>query len=688
MTIKEAQTRIGSLTSYIGYILLLAGLYFLENRFTSVESSSQMSPLITLADWVFLLLIAPLLMAGIFGGIYELQRAPAASKTGGFFHGIKTHALRLLGANLLYILLLLLVALVTALLSGVEQSNLDENKLLQAFIYIPLSAITLFWFTAIIVDRKVLRSLFSSIKILFTNPLALGLGIAWGIINYADNGGIDFPGGQTSLAVDGIRAIVLASIRVLAAVYAFAIYRQSQGDAFVESVEEEPLPENGSNGEGLAKASVWFTFVSFLPILNFVPLVLGILALRRKKEFALGPVIACCMGAFFTLFYFLILAGWLIRGSTSSLAPGYAFLSESNADLQQQVDLLESGSYQEVLQQLDQNTKDGTATHWTWDTTLALAKYQAYDREGALKEFATAAKKNPERGEFYYYYGLVLLENDQQDLAARQFQAALAHDPSFESAQRYLELANSTYTPSKLVSGIMFVFILLMMFTLHEFGHAFAAWKLGDDTAQRLGRLTLNPIPHLDLLGSIILPALLLWQGSEFLFGWAKPVPVNPANLKNPKRDHMRVSFAGPAMNLLVCMICFLILGVIILLTRLFWPETLSLNLSTPSSSVSLIGPPFARVLVLVVIFLKQLFYTSLILGIFNLIPIPPLDGSWILSGMLPQGFQNVFEKIRPFGFMIFLLLVYTSALNSLMSIPVGLAWGVLQIVVNAAGLG
>ncbi len=186
----------------------------------------------------------------------------------------------------------------------------------------------------------------------------------------------------------------------------------------------------------------------------------------------------------------------------------------------------------------------------------------------------------------------------------------------------------------------------------------------------------------------MILPAILLWQQSEFIFGWAKPVPVNPENFKDPQKDHMRVSFAGPAVNLIVSMVCFVILGCIMLFVRLFWPETLSLNFATPFSPISLVGPPFAQWLVIIVAFLKQLFYTSLILGFFNLIPIPPLDGSWILSGLLPQGLLNLFEKTRRFGFVIFLLLVMTPLLNYILTVPIGLAWAGLELLVSAMGLG
>ena len=208
-------------------------------------------------------------------------------------------------------------------------------------------------------------------------------------------------------------------------------------------------------------------------------------------------------------------------------------------------------------------------------------------------------------------------------------------------------------TPPVLIARLI---VLVVAFTIHELAHAWTADRFGDDLPRLQGRLTLNPLVHLDPLGSI----LLLATG----FGWARPVPVNPENFADPRKDHMIVSFAGPAMNLVISMVCFLLLGVLMLFVRILWPEALALNLATPSSSLSLVGPAFASWIVIPVAFLKQLFFTSLVLGCFNLIPVPPLDGSWIFSGLLPQGARNLFEKIRPYSFLIFLLIVMTPALD------------------------
>ena len=690
MTIEEIHEKTGSLTGYVGYIVLVFCWYFLDNIYTSTQPIFPGSSIETLAGWIYRIFLIPLILAGVYGGIRRQQQIQDTSNGNAFINSIKTYYWRIVLANLIAIVFLLAITIVTFALGWTEQSDFEDNIPLMLSIYIPYSAITLFWFAGIVMRRKIFGGLALGIKTLLTNPFALAIGLAWGVIGFADTFFFDIQSATTSLALNGARAGVLALARILAIVYVFAVYEYARDKSGYEIEEELTSPEAISTapGDGLVKASVGFTFVSFIPLFHLVALVLGILALKRKKQFVLGPAIACWLGGFFTFFYGFLIAGWAIGTSTPSNVPTYQFLTDANADLKTQVALLEQGSFQEIVQQLEQGTPNSSERHWAYDSVSALAKYYSYDLEGALDDFYNAAEKEPERGEFYYFYGIALLDNGQEALAATQFQNALMYEPKLDVAQRFLNLINNTYTPPLVVSSLGFVIILLLLFTFHEYGHAFAAWKLGDDTAKNQGRLTLNPIPHLDLLGSLILPAILLWQQSEFMFGWAKPVPVNPENFKDPHKDHMRVSFAGPAMNLIVAMVCFIILACIMLCVRLFWPESLSLNIATPFSSVSLVGPPLARGLLILIVFLKQFFYTSLVLGIFNLLPVPPLDGSWILAGLLPQRFSYIFEQIRKFGFVIFLLLVVTPVLDYIMSIPIGFAWGAFQLLASAMGLG
>ncbi len=182
---------------------------------------------------------------------------------------------------------------------------------------------------------------------------------------------------------------------------------------------------------------------------------------------------------------------------------------------------------------------------------------------------------------------------------------------------------------------VMLIFsliVLLFSIILHECAHGLAAERLGDPTARQAGRITLNPIPHLDPIGSILLPGVMLLMslvgGPTILFGWAKPVPINAYNLNNPKRDMMWIGLAGPAANFIVA----LVLG---LLARLLPISTNPLGMNILFYGVAI----------------------NLMLGFFNLIPIPPLDGSRILTGLLPERYAYAINSIGRFGFIIIIIL-------------------------------
>ncbi len=208
---------------------------------------------------------------------------------------------------------------------------------------------------------------------------------------------------------------------------------------------------------------------------------------------------------------------------------------------------------------------------------------------------------------------------------------------------------------------VVWILPVIFAITVHEVAHGWVAKKYGDNTASMLGRLTLNPIKHIDLLGTLIIPGLLLITGTGFIFGWAKPVPVDPRNFKNPRQDMAIVALAGPVSNLLMAVGWALIarLGVMI-------------GAQTEAISLPLIYTGVAGISI------------NLVLALINLLPIPPLDGSRILSGILPNYWAWQYNRLERFGFIILLVLLYTRILNLILEYPLYFAQ---QVFFSIAGL-
>lgn len=197
---------------------------------------------------------------------------------------------------------------------------------------------------------------------------------------------------------------------------------------------------------------------------------------------------------------------------------------------------------------------------------------------------------------------------------------------------------------------ILKIIALLFAVTIHEVAHGFVAYKLGDNTAKRAGRLTLNPIKHLDIFGSCILPLILAVSGSPFLFGYAKPVPVNFNKIGYFKKHIIYVALAGVTAN--ICLA---------LLAGIFFQL---MSITGPPWNIFLLGPVIHD-------FYYLLAYTVMInsvLAVFNLIPIPPLDGSRVVYALLPDEMKISFAKIEKFGMLIILLLLMTDSFNKFIS--------------------
>lgn len=190
--------------------------------------------------------------------------------------------------------------------------------------------------------------------------------------------------------------------------------------------------------------------------------------------------------------------------------------------------------------------------------------------------------------------------------------------------------------------------VLLFSLTVHEMAHAWTADRLGDPTARLLGRVSLNPIVHADLIGTVIFPLVSMLSGA-MLIGWAKPVPVNLRYLRQPRRDYMLVAAAGPASNLILAMFSALLLAIVPISPQMLGES----NVSVPIAEL-----------------LGRLVELNVLLAVFNMLPIPPLDGGNVLAGLLSPNLAALFNRVRPYGFLLLYALVLSGGFEMIIGPP------------------
>jgi Zn-dependent protease len=208
--------------------------------------------------------------------------------------------------------------------------------------------------------------------------------------------------------------------------------------------------------------------------------------------------------------------------------------------------------------------------------------------------------------------------------------------------------------------GQIFISFLVLVFslTVHESAHAWAADRLGDPTARMLGRVSLNPAVHVDPVGTLLFPLVGLFTGAPII-GWAKPVPVATWRFEHPRRDYLMVAAAGPVSNLSLAFVAAMALRLL--------PAGVSMLGVAPVDAASAAE---SRVLVPIARFMWSALEINLLLAIFNLLPIPPLDGSSVLAGLLPERFAAVLDRVRPYGFVLLYALMFSGGFSLVVGTP------------------
>jgi Zn-dependent protease len=220
---------------------------------------------------------------------------------------------------------------------------------------------------------------------------------------------------------------------------------------------------------------------------------------------------------------------------------------------------------------------------------------------------------------------------------------------------------------------------LLLAMVLHEYAHGWVAEKFGDPTAKLQGRLTMNPLAHIDPFGTVILPLICLVLPGSFLLGWAKPVPIDPRRLRNPRRDMALVAAAGPGMNL-----CLAVTSALLLALLLTLEPTLSLRETSGDGSAS----SLVTVMVLRPVAVMALYSViiNVFLALFNLIPIPPLDGGRVLTSLLPARPAMALARLEPYGMLILVgLIVFDKELHVIHTITSTFASGLSGTILSTA---
>jgi Zn-dependent protease len=459
----------------------------------------------------------------------------------------------------------------------------------------------------------------------------------------------------------------------------------------------EPDIEDEKQAMKQADKCLWLGIFSWIPLVQLFALYFGYKRFTRQKYGKVRSLFGLAMGAFFTIIYLLALVGFLTHGRrvNQNLEPMYRMASFERfsrrqtlpADIRKKVVQLKNDHHEVNISQLIQEIEELKLDDQEAYFTLGMAYLFEDENEKSLAMFQKSSAKNPADPDPYFFLGLLSLNHKNNPLKAGQnFSRFLELRPGDKIGQQYLELAdNAVAWQDNILVTIFSVIVLIISVILHEFAHSYTAYKCGDPTSKEMGRMSFNPVAHLDPFGSVILPAMLIINKSPVIFGWAKPVIINPEKLKQPDRDNILISLSGCSMNFLLAMIGIVLLTSMGAILGILYPHALTNGFFLPQNITSFAGVPAPKIWAYANIFLSTLVVTNIVLGIFNLIPIPPLDGSWILERKFSPAWRQKIRKYSWVASILLLILLFTGVINIILGIGMYSYQLFMQIFVSPA---
>jgi Zn-dependent protease len=676
---------------------LMVILFLWSSIYIVIDESPVFYSIPPLLNMLLSIIIGSAVYAGVTGSLYDISKDKESSVSRLFFENIRCFFFPFLGISVLTTILSILFNLLRiSIFQQRYETTPSGSPLFLAITGLIVFCLRIIWRTSSVSEnRRMWKGLFRGFKVLLCHRKYLFTCTAYSLVFAAEYMLFEVYRGSIQGFGFWLMVLLRAGLLALLGVYfyfgAITIYNQSRVEFLGEQVTvARRVKIRSSKQKG---PSILLAIFSFVPVVNILAIIGGWRSSRRNHWSSVKSLLTFALGLFFTLLYAITGAGWILTMNQQSpdfvyQNPDYIYIIEAQPSLEPMVALLEQERFSAAAQELDRYEKETNTDSWPFLTAMALARSGAGDTITAERYLSRAIAADPPAAGFFYHCGSIYMSHGRHADAAEYFIKALAIDPGMDQADRMLQVTQSLYSPSRVLTIVWSILILLTLFTFHEYAHAYSAHRFGDDTAKAAGRLTLNPIAHLDLIGSIILPAVLLFRQAEVVFGWAKPVPVNPDNYSDKKRGTIFVSFAGSGMNLAMALAAFLLILFIMLLIRVISPDVITYNIADPYAAFAVANSPLGPVVSPLLAFLKQFLLTSLVLGFLNLLPIPPFDGSWILSSLLPDRMKIGFEKVRKFSFIFVLLIVFTPVLDYVLLVPIYAGWSLLYLCFAFMGVG